>query len=576
MAPLLDDQIRQWQDQVGEAVTHLLHLTQEIGHDQLSHTIQELRSRITEPFMFVIVGEVKAGKSSFINALLETEYDICKVAPSPMTDTIQQIVYGDQPHEEIVSQYLKRIYHPVEILKEIAIVDTPGTNTIIAHHQEITERFIPGSDLIIFVFEAKNPYRQSAWEFFDYIHQDWRKKIIFVLQQKDLMNENDLQINLEGVRKQAKDKGIESPVVFAVSALMEQEGAQETSGYQPLRQYIHQQITGGQAQSLKLSSSLDTAQTVAGKIGEGLSLRKDQWEVDRAFREDIGQTLEKQGKVSYDHVGVLVENLLAGYDSTMRDKSDELSQVLSFGAVLSRSFRSLFSKKESIKEWLTQFTESIETDLNHNLRQKLNDRVLDLAESIQQMGQIIDLKIRSSRTVLKNDHEIFSAIAERRSKVLTELQETFTEFLKNSENFADQELFPEKETMAPSLATGGGIAVVGVILTIVTNGVVFDVTGGVLTTIGLLFAGISLGLQKRKIMKSFSAEIDRGRGQLGQEVTTRLQQYIDQIRQRIDATFADFDQMHASEKQALDKLEGDLQTIVTELSQIQKQLAEQG
>ena len=115
------------------------------------------------------------------------------------TDTIQQIVYGEQ--EEIISinEYLKRIHQPVEILKEIAIVDTPGTNAIIQHHQEITESFIPASDLIVFVFEAKNPYRQSSWEFFDYIHDEWRKKIIFVLQQKDLMNESDLEVNKKGV-----------------------------------------------------------------------------------------------------------------------------------------------------------------------------------------------------------------------------------------------------------------------------------------------------------------------------------------------------------------------------------------
>ena len=138
-----------------------------------------------------------------------------------MTDTIQQILYGDIPKEEIINPYFKKIYQPVEILKDIAIVDTPGTNTIIAHHQEITERFIPGADLIVFVFEAKNPYRQSSWEFFDYIHEDWRKKIIFILQQKDLMPANDLTINLEGVEKQARLKGISDPIVMAVSAQME-------------------------------------------------------------------------------------------------------------------------------------------------------------------------------------------------------------------------------------------------------------------------------------------------------------------------------------------------------------------
>ena len=84
---------------------------------------------------------------------LKTE--ICKVAPSPMTDTIQLIVYGPEHLVTPISPVLKRITYPEEILKEIAIVDTPGTNTIIAHHQEITENFVPTSDLILFVFESK-------------------------------------------------------------------------------------------------------------------------------------------------------------------------------------------------------------------------------------------------------------------------------------------------------------------------------------------------------------------------------------------------------------------------------------
>ncbi|MEZ4911559.1 MAG: dynamin family protein [Saprospiraceae bacterium] len=112
----------------------LLGITKTIGHDKLEITLLEIADHLYSPFTFVIVGEVKAGKSSFINALLEADKDICKVAPSPMTDTIQQIVYGEEKIETI-NPYLKRIYQPVEILQEISIVDTPGTNTIIDHHQ---------------------------------------------------------------------------------------------------------------------------------------------------------------------------------------------------------------------------------------------------------------------------------------------------------------------------------------------------------------------------------------------------------------------------------------------------------
>jgi len=59
-----------------------------------------------------------------------------------MTDTIQLITYGEEESIEEVNPHFKRITQPVDILKEIAIVDTPGTNSIVEHHQEITERFI--------------------------------------------------------------------------------------------------------------------------------------------------------------------------------------------------------------------------------------------------------------------------------------------------------------------------------------------------------------------------------------------------------------------------------------------------
>ncbi len=572
MIDVLNDQLEELRKKISAAVQQLLDLTREIGHDSLSNTIKDLQDRVLEPFMFVIVGEVKAGKSSFINALLETEEDICKVAPSPMTDTIQQIVYGEPIREEIINPYLKKIYHPAKVLQDIAIVDTPGTNTIIDHHQEITERFIPGADLIVFVFEAKNPYRQSSWNFFDYIHDEWRKKIIFILQQKDLLPKEDLKVNLVGVEKQAKDKGINVPVVFAVSALMEQTGDKAGSGFAELRKFIQDHVTGGRAAVLKLESNVNTSLNIAEKINAGIKLRRKQWEIDQAFRNDIAETLTKQTKISHDQVDVLVENLLAGYDKTLREKSDELSQVLSLGAVLKRSINSIFSKKSSIKEWLTNFAKSLEEDLNSDLRNRLNERVLDLAESIQQMGQIIDLKIRSSETVLKNDHEIFSDIAERRSKVLTELQDTFTTFLQTTDNFTDESIFAQKENLSPTLATGGGIAVVGVLLTIVTNGMVFDVTGGVLTALGLLFASVSLGLQKRKIMNNFRAEIEKGRDRLELEVTANLKKYVEHIRERIEANFEKFDALLASEKVALEVLAASHDRIKDTLHQIESEI----
>jgi GTPase SAR1 family protein len=198
-------------------VLHRLQLfTSRIDHPESARIIHDLKDRIDEPYMFVIVGEVKAGKSSFINALLG-EPDLCPVAPSPMTDTIQQILYGETKRTEIINPYFKKVYQPSEILKDIAIVDTPGTNTIIAHHQEITERFIPGSDLIVLFFEAKNPYRQSSWDFLTLCMKSGIRKS-FRSTTKDLLDEADLEINRNGVHDFAVKKGIKKPIIFSVSA----------------------------------------------------------------------------------------------------------------------------------------------------------------------------------------------------------------------------------------------------------------------------------------------------------------------------------------------------------------------
>ncbi len=574
MNPILNQQLQNYRSQIDEIVKELHHLTLAIQHQELSQTVSDLRNRITEPFMFVIVGEVKAGKSSFINALLDTDKEICKVAPSPMTDTIQQIVYGEEEAIIEINPYLKRITQPVEILQEIAIVDTPGTNTIVDHHQEITESFIPASDLIVFVFEAKNPYRQSAWDFFQYIHSDWRKKIIFILQQKDLMNEEDLAINVQGVRDHASKQGIVDPLVFAVSAKQELEHKKEESGFVGVREYIRQHITGGKAPILKLQNNLSTSQNISERIHQGLGVRHQQYEADVAFRQDIRQTLNLQETNSQNLVNVLVENLVASYDRATLKTERELTEGLSFFSLIRRSFSSIFVKKQSAQDWLNSLSTNLESELNQEMQNRLNQGVTDIADSIQQMAKMIDLKIKNSHTILANNHEIFSDIADRRANVLSELQEAFAHFLKRSENFTDEELFPQKNSITPNLAAGGGVAVIGALLTALTNFTVLDVTGGILTAVGLVFAGVSIGINRRKIIRSYRGEIEKGRQRLENEVSEKLNTYIHHIKQRIDGNFGEFDQMIEQEEKQIVELKERQHKIGEQMNTLQGQLAE--
>ncbi|MFT5999679.1 MAG: GTPase SAR1 family protein [Neolewinella sp.] len=564
MPQLIDADLQAKRARLEEIIKNLHELTLRIGHEEMAQTVSELRNRIFEPFMFVIVGEVKAGKSSFINALLATGQEITKAAPQPMTDTIQQILYGEEKREVVVNKYLKKIFLPVDILREIAIVDTPGTNTIVEHHQEVTEQFIPASDLIVFVFEAKNPYRQSAWDFFKYIHGDWRKKIIFILQQKDLASANELEVNLEGVAKQARKEGVDNPNVFAVSAKEEDEGNLD-SGYEPLRKFITDNITGGKAPALKLTNSIITAQTINERIADGLLLRRRQFDADTHFREEIQETLTEQTAQSNKQVDLMVENLLYTYDNITRAKLEELRGGLSIIGLMKRSFSATFGSTPDAKTWLGGLAKDLETDLNTKLRARLNDNVVDLAESIQQMVKMIDLKIRNSETILKNDHALFSDIAERRENVLRDLQDQFNRFVSKTENFTDDNLFADRENLTPNLAAGSGIAALGVVLMALSSASVFDISGGILTTVGVLFAGFSTRGKRRRIVDGFEAEIEVGRSKLSAELEEKLKAYITNLRNRIEGNFGRFDDALQREEKNLAILEGSHQEIREEL-----------
>jgi hypothetical protein len=211
----------------------------------------------------------------------------------------------------------------------------------------------------------------------------------------------------------------------------------------------------------------------------------------------------------------------------------------------------MFGTQSGLKDWLNQQSKDFELQLNTQLKDRLHSGITDVADNIQLMGKLVDAKLKTSKTVLEASDDIFADIAERRANVLKDLQSSFSNFMNKSENFYDEALLDESSKMTPNLAAGGGIAVIGVILTALVNGAVFDITGGILTTVGLLFAGLSLGLNKGRIIKKFNEEVEKGRIKMKEEITQTLNEYTSRIKQRIDDNFSAFDHHLNSEKDNL-------------------------
>ena len=122
-------------------------------------SLQKAILQLDELFLIVVAGEFNAGKSALVNALLREK--VLLEGATPTTSRVTLVKWGEQPGEQVVDEKFAIYKYPLPLLKEVNIVDTPGTNAIIRHHERLTDEFIPRSDLILFITSADHPLTES-------------------------------------------------------------------------------------------------------------------------------------------------------------------------------------------------------------------------------------------------------------------------------------------------------------------------------------------------------------------------------------------------------------------------------
>ena len=192
--------------------------------------LQELQQDMENDFFTVVVlGEFKRGKSTFINALLQKELLPTDVLPE--TATINALMYNDTPTVQVVmndgredrgeatQEYLQKfsarqeenlannvkyikIGYPSDILKnKLVIVDTPGVDDINESRSEVTYRFIPKANAVIFILDAKSPLKKTEKDFIDSkLLPLGLDTILFAANKYDAVDEEEEEDYLEDLR----------------------------------------------------------------------------------------------------------------------------------------------------------------------------------------------------------------------------------------------------------------------------------------------------------------------------------------------------------------------------------------
>jgi small GTP-binding protein len=225
-----------------------------VAQGATADAVQQLRLAeldLDEPFLLVIVGEFNAGKSAFINALLGER--VLREGVTPTTAVITRLRYAASLVERRDGALLE-VGYPLQLLRDVVVVDTPGTNAILREHEEITSHFVPRADLVLFVTSADRPFTETERAFMERI-RDWGKKVVVVLNKIDLLSNGQIDEQVSFVRGGVERLLGFQPVVFPVSA-------RDKTGFAPLEEFIATTLDERGRLALKLASPLGIAERV--------------------------------------------------------------------------------------------------------------------------------------------------------------------------------------------------------------------------------------------------------------------------------------------------------------------------
>ena len=207
-----------------------------------------LRRRLTEPFHLVVTGDFKRGKSMLINALLGRE--TVPTAVTPETATINEISWGEEPSCEAVLENGRRIRlspedirrdsieslkkelpspirfvrlrENIPLLKDITLVDTPGTGELMQAFDSQVSAYLAGADAVIFVLSARSPLSLTEQAFLSSsVRPRSFSRVLTVMNQCDCLDTEEDILRVRRLVQERISEILPDTGVFAVSALDE-------------------------------------------------------------------------------------------------------------------------------------------------------------------------------------------------------------------------------------------------------------------------------------------------------------------------------------------------------------------
>src|SRR5688572_16188569 len=505
--------------------------------------------QLDEFFLLVVVGEFNAGKSAFINAL--AGQSILLEGVTPTTARIHVLRYGDTVTHGTDEHGLAMSTAPVELLREVHIVDTPGTNAIIREHEQLTNDFLPRADLVLFVTSADRPFTETERAFLETI-RGWGKKIVIVVNKVDIFQRSDeLDEVLAFVRSSAQRLLGISPEVFPVSARLAMRAKQgeptawAASRFEALERYVRETLDQGSRFRLKLANPLGVGQALAHRYvtiaDERLALLKE----DVALLEDI----ERQLAVHRTDLQRGFELRMSAVEKVLGDMEARghayFEDTLRLGRLMDLLNRARIQK---------EFEDRVVADAPRQIDRRVSELIDWLIDQDFRQWQAVTsamsdrAKTTGSRVLGAPDVGTFHSDRSRLiDAVGREAQRVVETYDKQREASAIAN--DARAAVTTAAAVGGAGVGLGTLVTLAASTAAADVTGILLASLVAALGFLVIPARRRKAKAEMQEKISALRARLAEALRVEFERAQAQGRSRIDEAVAPYSRFVRAERE---------------------------
>lgn len=570
---IVDERLRPLIESEKQLLRDLQNLASAGDHTEDVRRLGDILHGIDELFLLVVVGEFNSGKSSFINALFGQKARV--EGPIPVDDRITILRYGSQEEERALTAFVTEKRLPVEFLRDIALVDTPGTNSVIKQHQEITEEFIPRADLILFTTSIDRPLTESERQFLSFI-QKWGKKIIIVLNKIDTKDDEEITEVISFVDDKCRELLGFKPIIFPVAAklaLNSKLGSNPRdwtrSRFEELEDYIFNKLSERERLRLKLLSPLDSANTVAKKLQEEYTGKLELLSEDSAKILHLEEQLEAarvEMHANFQKFVLKVDALIVELRDSGVDFLDRNVRVRNINLLRSETRFLEEFERQVLKDWRDKMDQNVNESVDWIVRNNMQlwNNMLEYFNTQVHKAQY-DSKIvgRVGGQFIYDREEIHARIrreAEARIQSLDHREEV------------RRVLGSSITALQQSFGLGVGAVGLGYALASIFTTTLLDVTGMAAATFLFTASFFIMPYKRKRAIEEFRLKVEKLRQDMQSVFEVRSAEEINRAVEKIEEALEPYTRFVRSEQAKIEERAANLSAIVERLNHLKTEI----